>query len=250
VLPCIVLCMLGGCTTQSGYTIKPGYDRIKSAARKAAVSKHTWVPLLGAVLFSIEDFDEQTSDWATDHNPLFGDFENAKDWSDGLAVAADVNWLVTATIAPPGSEPGYRRNRLVMQGLAFAVNIRVTDGLKTAFDRTRPDGRNHGFPSLHTSSSTVGSTLAAQNIEALNLSESTRKIWTLSSYGLSGLVGWARVEGKRHYPSDVLFGYALGHFIANFMNNAFVAPEDQVTLAFSAGPVGDNGFKLTVNMDL
>ena len=33
---------------------------------------------------------------------------------------------------------------------------------------------------------------------------------------------WARVEGKVHFPSDVLTGIALGHFIALFISNAFM----------------------------
>jgi len=33
---------------------------------------------------------------------------------------------------------------------------------------------------------------------------------------------WARVEAGMHYPSDVLAGAALGHFIAAVVNDAFL----------------------------
>ena len=33
---------------------------------------------------------------------------------------------------------------------------------------------------------------------------------------------WARVEGKVHFPSDILSGTAPGHFIAVFINIAFM----------------------------
>ena len=39
---------------------------------------------------------------------------------------------------------------------------------------------------------------------------------------------WARVEGCKHYPSDVLFGAALGNFVAIFVHDAFL-PADSIT---------------------
>ncbi len=33
---------------------------------------------------------------------------------------------------------------------------------------------------------------------------------------------WARVEANAHFPSDVLAGYALGHFISSFIHDAFL----------------------------
>jgi len=40
---------------------------------------------------------------------------------------------------------------------------------------------------------------------------------------------WARVEGGVHYPSDVLAGMALGHFVAAFINDAFMGLNDSAT---------------------
>ena len=33
-------------------------------------------------------------------------------------------------------------------------------------------------------------------------------------------VAWGRIEAGKHYPSDVLAGYALGHFLAALVDNA------------------------------
>ena len=33
---------------------------------------------------------------------------------------------------------------------------------------------------------------------------------------------WARVEAQRHYIDDVLVGYAIGHFVAAFVHDAFI----------------------------
>lgn len=32
-------------------------------------------------------------------------------------------------------------------------------------------------------------------------------------------VAWARVEGERHFPTDVLAGAALGHMLTRFMQD-------------------------------
>jgi membrane-associated phospholipid phosphatase len=47
---------------------------------------------------------------------------------------------------------------------------------------------------------------------------------------LASGVAWARVEARVHYPSDVLFGAALGHFLAAFIHDAFLnLPDDRYT---------------------
>jgi hypothetical protein len=40
------------------------------------------------------------------------------------------------------------------------------------------------------------------------------------AYG--ALLGWARVEAQGHFPTDVLVGAALGHFINAFIYDAFM----------------------------
>ena len=40
--------------------------------------------------------------------------------------------------------------------------------------------------------------------------------------GLAVGTAYARVEAKEHFPSDVLVGAALGHFIGVFANEAFL----------------------------
>jgi len=91
------------------------------------------------------------------------------------------------------------------------------------------------------------STLAAHNIAEMDMSESTKRAWTLSAYGVAGLSGWARVEGQRHYPSDVLFGYSLGHFVTSFLNHWLVNPSNRKSLAFNAKPLGEDGLVVSVH---
>jgi hypothetical protein len=190
------------------------------------------------VLFAIDDFDEQTLDWATRRNPLFGNIEDAKDASDRLDDLSKLNFVVTGLLVPtrPGiAGLGDRAAGLALGAAAVAITESTTNGLKDVTERQRPDrDKRDSFPSLHASRSAVTAPLAARNLEHYDLVDWQRRTLQGVSYGVAGLTGWARVEGQRHYPSDVLVGYALGHFIGAFINDAFIAPEQQQTLGVTA----------------
>jgi hypothetical protein len=64
---------------------------------------------------------------------------------------------------------------------------------------------------------------------------------------LASGVGWARVEAEKHYPSDVLAGAALGHFMTAFIHDAFMnLPEDR-DVDFAVFPVeGGAGMVLSL----
>ena len=49
---------------------------------------------------------------------------------------------------------------------------------------------------------------------------------------------WARIEAKKHYPSDVLAGMALGHFIGAFVNDAFLDADSSPNLSLQVNPSG------------
>ena len=251
----LLLSMLGGCASSGGTwgtnaTIFPGWARVKTAARDAAKDPKTWVPLVSAALFAIDDFDQQTVDWATRHNPLFGNMEDAKDASDLLRDIASANWLLTALTVPSGEGATGARNRAKGIGLslaAFALNDGITHGIKSATDRERPDRRTNSFPSKHTSSATIAATLAARNIEQANLSATQKRAWQWTGYTIAGLTGWARVEAKRHFPTDVLVGFALGHFLGAFLNDVFIDPEDQEQLSLSVDVADDRTMLVKIN---
>jgi membrane-associated phospholipid phosphatase len=37
------------------------------------------------------------------------------------------------------------------------------------------------------------------------------------AYGLAGLIGFSRVSGQAHFPSDVFLGAALGYSVSHFV---------------------------------
>jgi membrane-associated phospholipid phosphatase len=226
--------LLAGCgTLPNGHgwgqdaTLFPGWQRFGKAARDAAFSPETWAPAAAALVLQIDDWDKEISEWAVDNTPIFGSPEDAEDASDYLRDATGVTYFLTALATPSGEDPK-SWSVAKLKGLTVGVTaVLLTDGttelLKEATDRTRPDrSDDESLPSGHTSSASAFATLANCNLQSLPLSNTNRTLLRIGFTSLAAATGWARVEAGRHFPSDVLAGYALGHFISAFFNDAFL----------------------------
>lgn len=236
----ICLCLTGCASTTSGWgsksTITPGWERISDAAKKAATSKQTWVPLAGAALFQIKDYDQQAQEWISQKALLFGNEQDAQDASDDLSSLAKVNLLATIFFVPTSDDDGFSKLKgLAVSAAALSVNKGVTDFMKRETNRLRPDASDRrSLPSGHTSSAATAASVSHHVIEHMNqLTPQQRRFWQVSSFTIAGLSGWARIEGNRHYPSDVLVGYALGNFIGTFMSEAFIGSTDEPNVQVS-----------------
>jgi hypothetical protein len=78
----------------------------------------------------------------------------------------------------------------------------VTHGIKYSVRRMRPDGSTrNSFPSGHTSVSFASATVLQREFG-----------WKagIPAYAVATYIGWSRIEHKRHFASDVLFGAAIG----------------------------------------
>ena len=85
---------------------------------------------------------------------------------------------------------------------AFAANIMSTYAIKSLSQRQRPDSsNNYSFPSGHTSNSFLAAELINQ-IEGIPLS--------VPFYLLSINTALSRINDKKHFLSDVVFGAAIG----------------------------------------
>lgn len=65
-------------------------------------------------------------------------------------------------------------------------------------------------------------TLAARNFECLEAPGWAQTGATAGLCALTAATGWSSLEARRHYPSDVPAGMALGHFFGAFVNDAFL----------------------------
>jgi membrane-associated phospholipid phosphatase len=188
------------------------------------------------------------SEWAVRERPLFGD--DAEQASDALRGLAAGSYLLTA-VAVPSDSAASRASGLAVGLSTVALERATVTGLKALSGRTRPDGSDdRGFPSGHTSMATATATMAADNLTYVDTPD-----WVLTSsriglYGLAAGTGWARVEAEKHYPSDVLAGYAIGYFIARFMSEAFLTAEGaSPSMQLSATPLPGGG-ELTIRIVL
>lgn len=226
--------MLNGCGTLSNgrnwgqdATWNPGWARIKHATVNAAISPETWGPVAAALVLQVDDMDGRISDWASDNTPIFGSQNNAEKWSDYLRNTSGAAYLLTTLVTPSGKDPvewsTAKLKGLAVGATAWGINAGTTDLLKNQTDRTRPDKLDsRSFPSGNASSAGSFTTLSRRNISCLSLSPAYEKLSNLALYGISAGTAWARVEVKKHYPSDALVGYAIGHFFSALINDAFL----------------------------
>lgn len=244
VRPLLVTILLasGGCAASPGSASWgprwPSAAELGEAAGTAARSPATWVPLAGAAVLAVADLDEDVSDWGADHAPLFGDDAEAD--SDDLRSIATAAWLVTALAAPSDSLAD-KAGGIAVGAATLVIEGSVTDGIKSLAGRRRPDGSDdRSFTSGHAGTASAASTLARRNLDHLAIPPWLDTSLRIGLHGLAFGTGWARVEAEKHHVTDVLGGYAVGHFLAAFLHDAFMRSAlPPMTVRFH--PVGRGG---------
>ncbi len=238
----LLLCSCGTLPNGRGWgqdaTIKPGWKKVGESAIRAAKSPYTWAPLAGALLLQVDDWDENISDWAVDKTPLFGSQRSAVNASDTLRDLSVAASIITTLATPSGDSSNdwlaAKSKGIAVEASANLLAGGVTSALKNWTDRTRPDGSDdRSFPSGHSSVSAINATLAAHNLQSIEMGANYRRAMKIGFGVLAGGSAWARVEANLHYPSDVLVGAALGHFIGAFVNDAFLGLSGSETQAIN-----------------
>jgi hypothetical protein len=205
---------------------------VGKAAFDSLVSPLTWVPVAGAAIVQIDNWDHKISRWASDKTPVFGSQSNADNWSYYLQDASGAIYGVTALLTPSGDKAGEwvtdKMKGIIVGGAAFGLSEGVTGILKLSVDRDRPNGGAHDFPSGHATAAACFSTLVAKNIDTMQLPLASEIASDIGLGLLTTSTAWARVEAKEHYPSDVLIGMAIGHFFSAFVNDAFLGLNNSI----------------------
>jgi membrane-associated phospholipid phosphatase len=208
-------------------TISPGWQRVGQSAANAALQVETWIPFGTALLVAITDWDSEIQNWASQKTPVFGSVSSAVKVSDDLLKASTWVYLTSVVITPSGNDVS---SVILNKGKGLATGISatfisqfMTSELKTLTQRERPDNSNNrSFPSGHTSAVANYTMLTSRNIEYMQLNPYLEGSIKIALNTMTLATGWARVEGNKHYPSDILVGAALGNFIGAFINDAFL----------------------------
>lgn len=254
----IVPFMVGGCGTMSNgrgwgedATLFPGWDRVGKAARNALVSPFTWGPAAGAAILQIGDWDRNLSRWASDKTPIYGSQGSASNWSYYLLYTSGALYGASALLTPSGDRPGeWAANKVkgvIVGGAAFGLSEAGGGLTQAVISRERPDaGGDNSFPSGHATAAASFATLAAKNVETMRLPRGAEVGADIGLVAIAAGASWARVEARRHYPSDVLAGIALGHLLSAFVNDAFLGTESKSGVAPEA-EVSRDGFHVGVS---
>ena len=81
------------------------------------------------------------------------------------------------------------------------LNGVLTTAIKYSFDRTRPSGGQHTFPSGHVSATATSAAVLFEHFG-----------WRVGApaFAVAGFVGWTRIRDNQHWLSDVAGGATLG----------------------------------------
>lgn len=126
---------------------------------------------------------------------------------------------------------------IVADVFSVAIMTGVTQSIKYAVDRPRPDGSSRSFPSGHTGTSFMAATMLHKEYGWRS------PWWSIGGYSVAAFTGISRILNDRHWMSDVVAGAAigigsvhLGYWLSDlifrnrYINPAFEAP------AFSYDP--------------
>jgi membrane-associated phospholipid phosphatase len=205
-------------------------ERLSKAAYNALIDPQTYIPAAGALIFTIDHWDRRASDRLSQDNPIFGSQTNAEDYSNFMLWALVGETVITG-LSVPGDTNFYHRDTgqgklLLAEGAGIGGAALTSVLLQNITNRTRPSGSSNSFPSGHASISFAATTMSNRNLDSIDMSDSTRAALQAGNILLASSVGWARVESRKHYPSDVLAGAALGHFISSFIYDSFMDQDD------------------------
>ena len=222
------------------------WKRIPVAAKNAALDPVTWVPLVGAGVIAAGDWDHNISDWAVEQTPVFGSRDTARDFSDIGRNILLGEGFGTAFLTASGDESGEwllnKGKGLLVEGAGYGLTHGVTVGLKEVTGRDRPDhSGDDSMPSGHASNAFSGMALANRNLDYIEMNRYARTGLKFANVGLATSVAWARVEGQKHFPTDVLVGAALGNFLTRFVHDAFLGLDKDDRFSFYVEPARDGG---------
>ena len=213
-------------------TIKPGWDVVWWSAARAALDARTLVPTAAAGVFAIGKFDENVSDWAAKKTPIFGSQSTARTYSDVMSYALLAESFLTILPTPSGDLDccwlAAKAKGFLVEGLATGASAGVVEGLQATTHRERPDGSDDkSFPSAHSARSFTAAALAGSNLQSAPIDPWMRTAADVANTTAALSVAWARVEGHKHFPTDVLAGAAIGNFIGLFVQGAFLGVREE-----------------------
>jgi membrane-associated phospholipid phosphatase len=201
------------------------FKQIGFSAKNAILDPYTIGALTLATGIYLSHKDQQISDWATAHHPVFGSEQNARTTTDLLQYSSLAIYGITAIIKNNmngNSTISFPIVNVSSDISAIFLTVFTTEILKNNVGRLRPNhGDERSFPSGHTSFTTINANLTSHQLNTLEMKNNTRFLCNAALATMVTATAWGRIEGKKHYPTDVLAGAALGNFVGNFITSLY-----------------------------
>jgi hypothetical protein len=163
------------------------------------------------------------TDDAISDNAVHHDIAEGTTGGDWTAIALGAGVLATGIL---DLAEGDDARTLEIGAEALGSTAVVTQVLKTTVHRRRPEGNSYqSFPSGHASFAFASATFLARYVD--DAAEGRGDKIGYLAYLPAAYVGLSRIDGQRHFASDVTFGAFLGIFLTNWIYNAHRAPPDE-----------------------
>jgi len=244
----LVICSCAGTRSEKKESWFPDKNQWSKALVNAAGHRATWMPLVGAVVIASGGWDKNISNWAVKTKPVYGSYENAENASDILVASSHIGMVLSSFAIPSKYESWLlsivERNLWEHAGVFMATSL--TDPIKRWTDRDRPNGAKRSFPSWHATRAAAYSGMGYRNIELAEFNHAIHYSSQALFASLAAGTAWARIEAGQHYPTDVLFGAALGNFVAIFVHDVFLSNSENKYISLQT--FGNSGIILFVEL--
>ena len=187
---------------------------------RAAKEPMTWVNAGAAAVIYTAGKDQEISEKLSRDTPVFGSREGAQDYSDKFRSVTSISMNASALLVNDSESDRKfldKTYRVLGNNISAGFVATSTGDWQGIFERKRPDGEPGSMPSAHTSRAFACAYFANKNYENSHLYSPVSSFMSFITYTSAYLTGYARVEGKKHYPTDVFMGAAYGSFVPSFI---------------------------------
>lgn len=213
-------------------------ERIREAFVKNVSSPHFYAPIATAGVINVMAWDNKISHWVNKERTLYNEQTEADNYSDNFNIVQKYEMYLSILLPPSQNEEGSAGNYLLnklrggaLVSVASSASKISQHALRNQTERRRPNSAdNNSMPSGHATEAGSRRVLIARNLQASGLPVGVQNGIDGANTLMSFAVMWARVEGKRHYPTDVLIGYSLGNFVSGFIYDSLINFDSDTTV--------------------
>lgn len=194
------------------------------------------------------DYDEKITAWAASEKGLFVNQENANSTSSNLIRYLRYEMYGSILFTPSMNQDGNfwdylfsKTKGTVVVYTGEQIPVLIRNEMALSVGRLRPnEASNTSFPSGHATDAGTRNIITGKNLDAIEMDPDLRTGIKTINTTMAAVTMWSRLEANKHYPSDVLAGYALAAFFGGFIYDSLMNYDPNESFALM--PLGDRIF--------